>query len=139
MKAVLVFISLTLVSLSASAQTGQQQKVDSVFQLVKKYFNQKNADALYNMAGDDFQKQLCIDAFNDVAGKQLFPLGEIKESSLISFVNNNIATYKLKFDGMTLQLLMSLEKRDPLDLFLFQQYKEPAVNKTALVPGTNPM
>jgi len=123
----------------ASAQSRQQQKVDSVFQEVKKYFNQKNADAIYNMAGADFQNELSIDAFNDVTGKQLFPLGEIKESSLISFVNNSVATYKLKFASITLQLLMSLDKKDKLQLFLFQEYREPPADKTALAATTNPL
>jgi len=121
------------------AQSRQQQKVDSIFQQVKTYFNQKNADAIYNLAGADFQKELSIDAFNTVANKQLFPIGEIKESSLISFVNNSVATYKLKFASVTLQLLMSLDKRDKLSLFLFQEYHEPSANKTALVATTNPM
>lgn len=124
---------------AANAQSRQQQKVDSVFQQVKKYFNQKNADAIYNMAGGAFQKELSIDAFNGVANKQLFPLGEIKESTLISFVNNNVATYKLKFDAITLQLLMSLDKKDKLELFLFQQYQEPVNDKSALVPSNNPL
>src|SRR5665213_2334542 len=132
-------ILLFFIMASASAQSRQQQKVDSVFLQVKKYFNQKNADAIYNMAGNDFQKELSIDAFSDVASKQLFPLGEIKESSLISFVNNSVATYKLKFDSMTLQLLMSLDKRDKLQLFLFQSYIEPLSDKTALVISSNPL
>jgi CubicO group peptidase (beta-lactamase class C family) len=132
-------ILFVFIMAAASAQSRQQQKVDSVFQQVKKYFNQKNADAIYNMAGDDFQKDLTIDAFNDVVVKQLFPLGEIKESALISFVNNNVATYKLKFDKVTLQLLMSLNKRDKLDLFLFQQYIEPVGDKTALIASSNPL
>jgi CubicO group peptidase (beta-lactamase class C family) len=132
-------IFLLFVITSASAQSRQQQKVDSVFLQVKNYFNQKNADAIYNMAGNDFQKELSIDAFADVANKQLFPLGEIKESSLISFVNNSVATYKLKFDSMTLQLLMSLDKRDKLELFLFQSYIEPLSDKTALVITSNPL
>lgn len=121
----------------SSAQSRQQQKVDSVFSIVKKYFNQKNADAIYNQAGADFQKELSIDAFSDVVYKQLFPLGEIKESSLISFVNNSTATYKLKFDSATLQLMMNLDKRDKLSLFLFQSYVEPAPNKTGLVQSSN--
>src|ERR1035437_8262044 len=112
------FIALFLISVTASAQSRQQQKVDSVFQQVKKYFYLKNADAIYNMAGNDFQKELTIDTFNDVATKQVFPLGEIKESSLISFVNNTVATYKLTFMTVTLQLLMSLDKRDKLEPFL---------------------
>ncbi len=121
------------------AQSRQQQKVDSVFEQVKKYFNQKNADAIYNMAGRAFQNELNIDAFSDVANKQLFPLGQIKESSLISFVNNSVATYKLKFESITLQLLMSLDKQNRLELFLFQSYVDPPSNKTALVASSNPM
>jgi CubicO group peptidase (beta-lactamase class C family) len=133
-----LLFSIAIIS-AASAQSRQQQKVDSVFQQVKKYFNLKNADALYNMGGEDFQNELTIDAFNAVTNKQLFPLGEIKESSLMSFVNNNVATYKLKFASITLQLLISLDKRDKLEIFLFQEYVEPPANKTALVPSSNPM
>ncbi|WP_295666417.1 serine hydrolase [uncultured Mucilaginibacter sp.] len=139
MKSTLSFLFLLILSSMASAQSRQQQKVDSVFQQVKTYFNQKNADAIYNMGGDAFQKELSIDAFNGVATNQLFPLGEIKEATLISFVNNNVATYKLKFDAITLQLLMSLDKKGKLELFLFQQYQEPVADKTALVPSNNPL
>jgi len=130
---------LFIVSFASSAQSRQQQKVDSVFNLVKKYFNQKNADAIYNMAGADFQKDLNIDAFSEVAGKQLFTLGQIRESSLISFVNNSVATYKLRFDMITMQLLMSLDAHDKLQLFLFQEYVEPVGDKTALVRTSNPL
>jgi len=137
MRSAFTLIIFFLVVSTANAQSRQQQKVDSVFQKVKIYFNQKNADAIYNFAGSDFQKELSIDAFNDVANKQLFPLGEIKGSTLISFVNNNVATYKLNFSTVTLQLLMSLDKKDKLELFLFQDYKEPIANKTALVATTN--
>jgi len=139
MKPAFSILFVFILSTMANAQSHQQQKVDSIFQQVKTYFNQKNADAIYNLAGADFQKELSIDAFNGVATKQLFPLGEIKESSLISFVNNNVATYKLKFDAITLQLLMSLDKKDKLELFLFQQYQEPVGDKTALVPSNNPL
>lgn len=135
----ILFISLIIFMQPARAQTRQQQKVDSVFQQVKKYFNQKNADAIYNMAGADFQKELSISAFSDVANKQLFPLGEIRESSLVSFVNNSTATYKLKFDATTLQLLINLDSRDKLALFLFQSYTEPGGDKTALVSSSNPL
>src|SRR5580704_15904002 len=138
MRSALTILLLSIMASISSAQSRQQQKVDSMFVQVKKYFNLKNADAIYNMAGDDFQNELSINAFNDVATKQLFPLGEIKESSLISFVNNSVATYKLKFDSMTLQLLMSLDKRDKLELFLFQSYVEPLSDKTALVITSNP-
>src|SRR6185503_7750875 len=92
-----------------------------------------------NMAGNDFQNELSISAFSDVATRQLFPLGKIKESSLISFVNNTTATYKLRFDAVILQLLINLDKRDKLQLFLFQSYVDPNSNKSALVPSSNPL
>lgn len=135
----IIVLLIIIIIPCASAQSRQQQKVDSVFQLVKYYFNLKNADAIYNMAGYDFQKELTIDAFSDVAGKKLFPLGKINESSLISFVNNSVATYKLTLDSAKLQLLLSLDKRDRLQLFLFQDYIEPLYNKTALVGSSNPL
>ncbi len=139
MRTVFIFFLVFITAVSASAQSRQQQKVDSVFEQVKKYFNQKNSDAIYNMAGADFQKELSIDAFAQVTQKQLFLLGKINESSLISFVNNNVASYKLKLDSITLQLMMSLDSRDKLQLFLFQQYEEPVGDKTALVQTSNPL
>lgn len=139
MKLFAILLISLFTSATAFAQSRQQQKVDSVFQEVKKYFNQKNADAIYNMAGEAFQNELSIDAFSFVTSKQLFPLGQIKESSLVSFVNNSIATYTIKFDSVTLQLLISLDQRDKLQLFLFQPYKPPVGDKTALVPTSNSM
>jgi len=135
-----VFIFLFLITAKMSlAQSRQQQKVDSVFQEVKKYFNQKNADAIYNMAGEAFQNELSIDAFGYVVNKQLFQLGPIKEATLASFVNNSIATYNIKFDSTTLQLLISLDQKDKLQLFLFQPYKPPVGDKTTVVATSNPM
>lgn len=139
MRIAFIIFSGFIIAASASAQSRQQQKVDSVFEQVKKYFNQKNSDAIYNMAGADFQKELSIDAFAQVTQKQLFPFGKINQSSLISFVNNSVATYKLKLDSITLQLMVSLDTRDKLQLFLFQEYEEPVGDKTALVQTSNPV
>lgn len=136
--AVLIMAFLTMFSF-AGAQSRQQQKVDSVFRLVKRYFNQKNADAIYNLTGDAFQQQLGIDAFHNVAQKELFPLGNIQGSSLISFVNNSLGTYKLAFASGTLQMLISLDEKNKINLLLFQPYIEPARNKLILASTTNPM
>ena len=133
---ILLFFSMSII---ASAQTRQQQKVDSVFALVKKYFNEKNADAVYNLTGDAFQKEISIVAWGDVAAKQLFPLGEMKETSLISFVNNSMATYKVAFTSVTLQIFINLDQKDKLETFIFKPYTEPENNKTALVPTSNSM
>ena len=139
MRLLFFVLSYLLMATQSIAQSRQQQKVDSVFQLVKQYFNQKNADAIYNMAGADFEKELSISTFSDIANKQIFPFGKIKESTLISFVNNSTAIYKLKTDTVTLQLSISLDQKEKLQIFLFQRYQEPVGNKTAMVPTSNKM
>lgn len=135
----LVSIILALFVLTTSAQSVQQRKNDSVFVLVKKYFNAKQADSIYSLAGEKFRQALSRETFHNVAETQLFPLGAIKESSFTSFVNNKVSTYKLTFDAYTLQMLMSLDDKDKLELFLFQPYKEDITNKPAPVATTNLM
>lgn len=132
-------VLLIVMASSLSAQTRQQQKVDSVFMLVKLYFNSKNADALYNLTGDSFQKELTINAFNDVANKTLFPLGAMKETSMINFVNNSLAAYKVDFSTVKLRVSLSLDNKDKIETLLFTPYADPMSNKTALVANNNPM
>jgi CubicO group peptidase (beta-lactamase class C family) len=139
MRFALIVFLITTMSFNLSAQSRQQQKVDSVFTLVKKYFNAKNADAIYNMAGEEFQKELTINAFADVCNQQLFPFGVIKETSLISFVNNSLATYKLTFTIRPMQMVISLDKKDRIETLLFQPFDVPVANKTALVSALNPL
>jgi CubicO group peptidase (beta-lactamase class C family) len=139
MRSLIIILLFFMASSAASAQTLQQQKVDSVFMLVKKYFNEKNADALYNLSGDAFQHELSINAFNEVTTKQLFPLGSMGKSDLISFVNNQLATYKVEFANVTLQIFLSLDHSDKLETFIFKPYAEPVHDKTALVNTSNPM
>lgn len=135
----LAVLILVAVSQALSAQTRQQQKVDSVFNLVKKYLNEKNADAIYNLTGDAFQHELNIDAFNKVANEQLFPLGEIRSTWLINFVNNSLAAYKVEFSSIKLKASISLDSKDKIETLVFTSYTEPLNNKTALVATSNPM
>lgn len=139
MRFAFILLFTCIMSSAASAQTAQQQKVDSVFMLVKKYFNEKNPDALYNLAGDAFQKELSIDQFNQVTNTQLFSLGPMGKTSLLSFVNNSMATYRVEFRTMLLQVFISLDKKDKLETFIFKPYVDPEPNKTGLVKTSNPM
>ncbi|HVS92979.1 MAG TPA: serine hydrolase domain-containing protein [Mucilaginibacter sp.] len=122
-----------------NAQSIMQRKTDSVFALVKKYFNAKQADSIYSLAGLAFRKELSPETFRYVAQNQLFPVGDIKDSSLLSFVNDKIATYKLTFDSGMLQLQMSLDDKDKLELFYFSVYKKDPGEKAALAATTNLM
>lgn len=136
----LIVVLLIFSSITASAQSIEQRKTDSVFQLVKKQFNNKQPDSLYALGGVDLKKALIIEAFRNICNNQLFTLGQIQQSSLISFVNNKFATYKLQFNtGNVLQLLMSLDDQDKLKVFLFQPYKTPVGYKPTPVVTSNPL
>ena len=142
MKAILITAILGvsgIYSNSVFAQSLQQRKNDSVFTLVYKYFNEHQAESIYSLAGEQFRKQLSPESFKQVAERQLFPLGSIRQSSLISFVNNKMSTYKLEFDSGTLQLLMTLDKQEKLELFLFKPYQPEAPDKLKPVYTSNLM
>lgn len=136
-----LFAALMLIAILFSSQTDaqslQQRKTDSTFVLVKKYFNARQADSLYEMGGKNFKNSLSRNGFKTVAEQQLFPLKEIKGSSLVSFVNNSVATYKLVFESVTLQMLLSLDHDDKIEMFLFQPYKEVTADKLTQAASTN--
>ena len=134
-----LFIAFICFALSSAtfAQSRQQLKTDSVFALVQKFFNAKQADSLYALGGEHFQRTLSPGAFKSVVDQQLFPLNGIKGASLISFVNNKVSTYKLIFDAVTLQLQMSLDQNNKLELFLFQPFTQITADKLTTAATTN--
>ena len=118
------------------AQKEQIQKIDSVCQLVKKYFNAQNASQLYTLAGELFKKELSADAFQKVCETNLFPLGEMKEASFETY-NNGISNYKTVFNSVNLSMFISLDNNDKLQTFLFKPYVDSKAKKDYKVPSTN--
>jgi CubicO group peptidase (beta-lactamase class C family) len=134
-----LIVTLSLIAFNAMAQTIEQQKTDSVFQQVKKYFNNRQVDSIYNLASDGFKKSINEETFHTVVTDQLFPLGEMGQSTLVSFFNNKIATYKIVFSGITLQLVMSIDENSKLEYFRFIPYTKPEGVKAAPVATSNPL
>jgi CubicO group peptidase (beta-lactamase class C family) len=132
-----IILILTLSSFSALGQSRQQRKTDSVFALVQKFYNAKQADSLYELGGDRFKKTLTREAFRSIADQQLFPLNGIKGSSLMSFVNNSVATYKLIFEAVTMQFQISLDSNNKFDMFLFQPFNQVTDDKLTPVATSN--
>lgn len=135
--ALLLLITFSL-NEAVVAQSRQLQKTDSVLRLVKKHFKAKEADSIYALTGTNFRKALSPGIFRNVCFQQLFPLGEIKKDSLLSFVNNKTATYKIQFAAVTMQLMMNLDPNDKIELFLFQPFKSTTIKKPELAASSNP-
>ena len=135
-----LFLLLTLISMDnlLSAQNSQQQKIDSVCQIVKQYFNEKNATKIYELTGEAFQKQLTPEAFKNIADNNLFPLGEMKSTEFENHADG-ISKYKAAFASMNLALFISLDKNDKIETFLFKPYTDEAARKNYKAPTTNPL
>lgn len=125
-------------AINTSAQSIQQRKTDSVFQLVKKYVRAKNAAAIHELASPEFKQAIPLANFQSFLSQDIFSFGQLKSDSLVSFLNNIKAGYKLHFDKTDRLLSISLDKNNKLDYFQSLPYVV-VNNKTQLVASSNPL
>ena len=138
MKSISLLLFFIEITLAATSQSSQLQKNDSVCLLVKKYFNEKSFEKLYQLSGEGFQKQIGPEKFKSISENNLFPLGEMKETVFEKNVNS-VSFYKAVFPSMSLFLLVSLDSAGKLETFLFQPYKDEKAKKDYQVPFSNPL
>lgn len=121
-----IFIVITVINLmccTVYAQDTQKEKNDAMKDKVVQFFNAKNADGLYSLAGAGFRKQLSAEKFKAVGENNLFPLGEIK-SAEFEKIENGVSKYKTTFDVAILSLYISVDSAGLLGVLLFQPYKK---------------
>jgi CubicO group peptidase (beta-lactamase class C family) len=135
----IVGIMLTVsISSIALAQSRQLQKTDSIYRVIKKHIITRDADAIYELIDERLKQSNTQGNFRDFLVRDLFSLGPVKKDSLLSFVNNLTATYKIQFQTLTMQLGISLDNDDKLAYFRLEPFKEGPVDKPSLVATTNP-
>lgn len=132
-----LFVFLTITGV-ATAQSSQQQKTDSVCLLVKKFFNEKSVEKLYQLTGEAFQKQIDPEKFKSIAENNLFPLGEMKETTFEKNVNG-ASVYKAVFPSAAFFLIVGLDSVGKMEAFAFQPYKDEKAKKDHPVPSSNPL
>lgn len=127
------FVLFFCTSVVLLAQTNQM-KVDSVCRLIEQYFNSKDADKIYSLAGEKFKKQISFEQFKQICNTNLFPLGKMQTQ----FEKNTdgVSKYKAIFSSVTLGLYLSIDDKDKVETFLFKSYINEQ-KKTVKVPGTN--
>ena len=114
---------LLVLIVSCYGQSTSREKNDSVCALVKRYMNEKAVDSLYALTGDAFRRQIKPDVFKSISFNNLFPLGEIKETSFVK-IDGKISIYKAVFSSATLSLIIGLDSLDKLEDFAFQPYQD---------------
>src|SRR6478672_1969748 len=114
MKKIYFILLFTFIASFLFGQGTQQEKIDSVCVLVKKYFNEKNSSRIYELGGEAFRNSLSVDAFKTICNNNLFPLGEIKKTVFENY-DNGVSKYKAVFGSINLSLLLGLDKNDKLE------------------------
>jgi CubicO group peptidase (beta-lactamase class C family) len=132
----IVFLLLLAMTMSCQGQSSPREKNDSVCALVKRFMNEKAEDSLYALTGENFRKQIKRDVFNNIADKNLFPLGTMKEASFVK-INGKISVYKAVFSSATLSMFIGLDSANKLEAFLFQPYRDENAKKSGAILSNN--
>lgn len=105
---------------SFSQMYRSQPAIDSVSNLVIHFLQEKQADSIYAMAGEDFKSKLSQSDFKSVAESQVFLINDFKN---ITFVSTTSGINKYKVSGSPeLQLLVGLDREAKLYTLLIQPF-----------------
>ena len=120
--ALLLFLAVPILQASAQLAPADRQVLDSVSGRVIHYLQQKQADSIYSLAGENFRKQLSAADFRNILEGQVYPLNDFGK---VSFVKNIQSVNKYRVEGSPeLQLLIGLDADHRLETFLIQPYQD---------------
>jgi len=110
---------------------------DQAFIKVRKFFNDRQADSVYNMTGESFRTHVRRDMFVNIAETKLFPLGKIQEVEFLSY-KSGISNYKVTYPSIMLEMIIGVDKEDKIEALAFKQYVKAVADKNYFVPSSNP-
>jgi len=131
-------IAFFLICRPVISQSDWKQRTDSVTRLVQQYYNKKDYTAIYAMAGENFRKELDEKTFVQTMeglNRQLGNLSNVQLNSASNKVNN----YKASFASSEMKLLVSLDSKEKLEVFLLQAPDLPVRSRTEAVASNNPL
>lgn len=137
MKLLLVIGCVLLVE-SAQAQADLRKKTDSVARLIQQYYNKKEADALYNLAGHQFKSAIDKQKFNQVTEGLFLQVGQMIGYEFES-ANGRVIKYKAAFGRAMLSLLVGLDSTGKLETFALRAYEREQPPKAGTIPFNNPL
>jgi hypothetical protein len=99
-----------------------QNLLDSISHKVIHYFQNKQADSVYALGGQNFKSHIAAGDFKSIAENQIFPLNNFQD---VTFVNTVNGINKYKVSGSPeLQLLISLDKENKIETLLIQPFSD---------------
>ena len=121
MKRSLFIVLLSVCAHASFCQMSQSQPaIDSVSNLVIHFLQEKQADSIYAMAGEEFKSKLSQSDFKSVAESQVFVFNDFKNTTFVS-TTGGINKYKVT-GTPELQLLVGLDEESKLYTLLIQPF-----------------
>ena len=118
--AFIIVIILTVHTCFSQQQNSYQAKLDSISKIVIHYFQAKQSDSIYALAGQNFKSRITEEDFKSVSQNQVFPVSNFQNVMYVS-TTNGINKYKVS-GASDLQLLISLDKENKLETLLIQPF-----------------
>lgn len=131
-KALLFVCNLILISSLAIAQSPVERLNRTVFNRIEYFINTNQPDSIYNLASEDFKKQITQQGFNSMM-RDLSNYGKITAVQPASF-SNNIAGYNFSLGGTKSSLYLGVDSNYNFYYFLLQQ-GHIATARTEAVPS----
>jgi CubicO group peptidase (beta-lactamase class C family) len=133
-----IILLLSFTSLKTFAQSGPQQKHDSVFLLLKKYINDGNTNLIYTLASEQYKIDVSESILDAFFQKEIYSLGQIKQSSFIN-LKGDTSSYKLIFESRKFEFSFALDKNNRFTFLSFTPFKAVITNKAVPVATSNPL
>ena len=130
------FLLLT-VFYTGSCLAQEQKSTDSVYRLLKNFFDQKNAAGIYELTGPVFRKTFTPEQFTQISNTNLFPLGKMSDPHFLG-TTDGVSKYKVDFPTVSLALYLRLDSQKKIETFLFREFKDDTRKKEKPLSG-NPM
>ncbi|HWH64177.1 MAG TPA: hypothetical protein VNS50_12920 [Ginsengibacter sp.] len=124
MKKALITIIVLLIMQAGfcQAKDASQNLLDSMSQVVIHYFQNKQADSVYALAGQTFKSKITADNFKSISENQIFPLNNFQN---VTYINTTNGINKYKVSGTPdLQLLIGLDKESKIETLLIQPFSD---------------
>ncbi len=133
MKFFFICIGLLIASIGAHSQAEPAKYRTAVNRLIH-FYNQQQADSIFNMFDSNVKKQLPA-AQNRAVFSQLYgSLGNLQKATLTGLAGS-LATYKADFDKSTMTMKLQLDSVNRIAGLLFNNYEA----KAATAPAGDPL
>jgi hypothetical protein len=122
-KTIVIFIGVLFIQSGFTRATNTSKNIlDFISLKVIYYLQNKQADSIYSITGQNFRNHITKDDFKSISENQIFPINNFQNVTYVKTLNE-INKYKVA-GSPELQLLIGIDKENKIETLLIQPYSE---------------